>query len=121
MNKSKVEVIKARILLTIQLLGAAMFMSSIWNKSGAVLLFVSLVLTMTPNLLTGRWRARLGCFMAIIGVGFIGIALHVGLSPAWAISGVIVITAGAYQIFKDSVDNVSVPRKALEKISSPIK
>lgn len=121
MSNLKVEVLKARILLAIQLLGVAMFISSTWNKSSDVLLFISLVFIMAPNLLTGRWRARLGYVLAIIGAGFVGLTLNVGWSPAWAISGVIVITAGAYQIFKDFVDNVSTPRKALEKISKSIK
>lgn len=121
MSNVKIEVIKARVLLAIQLLGVAMFVNSAWNNSGAVLLFISLVLIMAPNLLTGRWRARFGYFLAIIGAGLVGLTLNVSWGPICATLGVIVITTGAYQIFRDFVDNVSTPRKALEKISKTIK
>ncbi|WP_323946844.1 hypothetical protein [Aeromonas hydrophila] len=121
MKNLNIEMLKAKILLAIQFIGISMFINSIWNKSGAALFFIAFVLIMSPNLLTGRWRARFGYFLAIIGAGLVGLTLNVSWSPIWAASGVIVITAGVYQIFRDFVDNVSTPRKALEKISKTIK
>lgn len=121
MKNLNIEMLKAKILLAIQFLGISMFINSIWNKSGAALFFIAFVLIMSPQLLTGRWRARFGYFLVIIGAGFIGLALHVGWNLAWALCGTIVITAGVYQVYRDFVDNISTPRKALEKITKPIK
>lgn len=121
MKRFNMEMFNTKILLAIQLLGVAMFVSAVWNKSGIIVLFISLVLTISPLLLTGRWRARLGYVLIIIGTGFTGMTLHIGWDPAWAICGAFFITAGVYEIFRDFIDHVSIPRKALEKISKSVK
>lgn len=121
MKNLNVTAIKKNILPGIQLLGLAMFISSAWNDSGIVLMYISLIVTMTPHLLTGKWRSRLGYFLLLAGAGLIVLALHFSWELTLIIAGVVIMTVGAYQIFRELVDDVNTPRKALKQICKQIK
>lgn len=117
MKNLDVTAIKNNILPGIQVLGLAMFISSAWNNSGIVLMYISLIVIMTPHLLTGKWRDRLGYFLLLAGASLIVLAFHFAWELTLIIIGVVIMTVGAYQIFRGLVDDVSTPRKALKHIS----